>query len=171
MAPKAKEATNWMVAFYLYSDEWTIHKKTKKIYSPFNVMTFNPRDPKFDIVKDPKYVVFINGVYETDDEEEISFLDLYNHTGGILEIKQNWETIKKFFKWWVNIVKREAPIETRKERIVEKEVEVQKLPRVVVEMFTIEQLQELCKSWQVLTTDAVKKEDYIKLLEESGKLS
>lgn len=168
MANKTKE---WTVSFYLYSDEWTIHTKTKKIYSPFNVMTFNPRDPKFDIVKDPKYVTFINWVYETDDEEEIAFLDLYNHTGGTLEIKQNWETIKKFFKGWVNTVKREAPVEKRKERIVEKEVEVQKLPRVVVEMFTIEQLQELCKSWQVVTTGAVKKEDYVKLLEEAGKLS
>lgn len=159
------------ICFYLYNDEWTIHRKTKKIYSPYNIMTFNPRDPKFDVLKDPKYVTFINGIYETENEEEISFLDLYNHTGGIIEIKQNGEIVRKFFKWGVNTVKREAPIETRKERVVEKEVEVEKLPRVVVEMFTIEQLQELCKSWKVITTNAVKKEDYIKLLEESGKLN
>jgi len=169
MAPKLKEAG--VTTFYLYSDEWTIHKKTKRIYSPFNVMTFNPRDPKFDIVKDPKYIDFINWVYETNDEDEISFLDLYNHTGGILEIKSGREIVKKFFKWGVNVVKREAPIETRKERVVEKEVEVQKLPRVVVDTFTIEQLQELCKSWQVITTGAVTKEDYIKFLNESNKLS
>ena len=74
----AKKETE-IVTFYLYSGEGTIYKKTKRIYSPFNVMTFNPRDPKFDVIRDPKYVTFINGIYETEDEEEIMFLDLYNN--------------------------------------------------------------------------------------------
>lgn len=159
------------VTFYLYSDEWTISTKTKRIASPFNTLTLG-RTKQDDTYRDPAYVTFQGGVYETDDEQEIEWLSLYNNVGGIIEVKVDGEIIKKKFKWdGTHQVKLDAPIEKRKEVIVEKQVEVQQLPRVVVDTFTIEQLQNLCSSWSVVTTGAIKKEDYIKLLEESNKLS
>ena len=160
------------VSFYLYNDEGVIYTKTKRISSPYNVASFNPRDPKFDTYRNPKYVTFEKGIYETDDEEEIKWLDMYNIQWGTIEVKIDGEIIKKKVSWdGIHVVKRDLPPERRNETIIEKEVEVQQIPRIIAEKLTIEQLKELCSTWSVTVDWAIKKEDYIKFLAESGKLS
>lgn len=168
---KKVEKSTKKVTFYLYDEEGRVHTKNKRIFSPYNTLTLW-RTKQDDTYRNPKYVTFEWGVYETDDEEEIKFLDLYNNIWWTLEIKIDWEIIKKHFIWdKIHQVKRDVPSEKKKEVIIDREVEVQQIPKIVVESFTIEQLQTLCASWSINTTDCVKKEDYIKLLEESNKLS
>lgn len=170
MAGKNKEEV-LKTCFYLYNDEWTISTKIKRISSPHNTLTLW-RTKQDDTYRDISYVTFQGGVYETDNEKEIEWLSLYNNVGGTIELKVDGEIIKKKFKGdGTHQVKLDAPIEKRREVVIEKQVEVQQLPRVVVETMTIEQLQQLCSSWSVPATGAIKKEDYIKLLEESNKLS
>jgi len=172
MANKTKEVEVIKTTFYIYNGDGTLYKKPKKVYSPFCVITPWRYSKNESFCEDPKYVLFEGGIYETSDEEEILWLNMYNPTWGIVEVNDNGRIIKKrVITDWTHFVKSEAPAEKKKEVVVEKEVEVQQIPRVTIELFTIEQLQSICTAWQVETANCVKKEDYIKLLEESNKLS
>lgn len=161
------------ITFYLYDNEWNLAKKDKKIFSPFNVakMWWPPKfEMEFD---DPKYVLFVNWVYETEDteewKEEQSWLPLYNNIWWTITV--NWKN--KYFKWdWNHYVKMEAPVEVRKTVTKEVEVEVAKIPRQFAETLTVEQLKSLCEDWNVPTDEnTIKKEDYIKKLDESWKIA
>jgi hypothetical protein len=60
MAKNNEIVESLKTTFYIYDEEGKLYKKEKKIWSPFNVATFNPRDPKFDVYNDPRVITFID---------------------------------------------------------------------------------------------------------------
>lgn len=164
MAKNNEIVESLKTTFYIYDEEGKLYKKEKKIWSPFNVATFNPRDPKFDVYNDPRVITFIDWVYETDNKEDIEFLSVYN-TWWMLS---NW----KKWKWdWIQRVLKEKIQEKTKTQTVTEKIEVPQIPMVVAETLTVSQLKDLCLSWDITLPNTCTKTDIIKLLLESWNLS
>ena len=157
-----------MKTFYLYTEEWVLEKRSKRIYSPFNVPVMS-WPPKFEMTyNEPKSIVFINWIYETEDAEELIWLSLYNNIWW--KITVDWKD--KNYKWdGTHQVKMEKIQSEIKEINIETKVEVSKIPRVFATSLTIEQLKSLCKDWWVTINETTStKDDFIKLLDESGNI-
>ena len=165
-------ANKEVVTFYLYNSEGVLATKTKKIYSPYQTYIAWRYSKNDGYYEDPKFITFEGGVYETSDEEEISWLDMYNPEGWTVEQTIDGRVVKKHWGWDRNHqAKRDKPKDKQNEITIEKEVEVHRLPMTVLDGFTVEMLKWLCESWNVAIDWAIKKEDYIKLLRESNHIS
>lgn len=154
------------VTFYLYDQNDNIDKRNKIIYSPFNKKTTG-RTREEDTYLDPVVFEFIWGIFETDDPQSIEALDLWAKGGGKLS------NGKKFYPDNVHRIKREKPQEKTNEKIVIEKVEVQVLPRIVVDNMTVNQLQQVTQAFGIEIPVEVKqweniKEQIIRLLEEGG---
>ena len=156
------------VAFYLYDQNGNLDKRNKIIYSPFNVKQIG-RTREEDTFLDPVIFEFVGWVFETDDKNSIEALDTWAKWGGKLSNGRN------FYPDQVHKIKRDAP-KPKVDTIVntvEKVVEVQVLPRVVVENMTVKQLQQICESWKIDIPKEIDKGENVKqqivrILEEGG---
>lgn len=173
--------------FYLYDYNETLSLNTKKIYSPFNVMTYW-RDRNEDSFIDPDFVVFEKWEYTvkpTDSfyEEKIEWLSFYNTEGGTLSAWL-WSRNKnngRFYKNdWIHIVRSEK-IESENVSIKVEKVEtiVQQIPVIIAQTMNITQLEDLAKAWGIEIPENIReawdseqvKEKIIQILKESNKLS
>ena len=139
--------------FYCYNSDGELRKLDTGFYSPFNVAVFNPRDPKHDTYDNPVYWVFKKWVLETDDEDAIEYFT-YLATGIS---PKTWDASlsngRKPNPDPVNRIRMEKTKQKVDVKTVTETVEVQVIPRSIVESLTIEQLTEFCKSWNVVIPD------------------
>ncbi len=173
--------------FYLYDYNETLSLNTKKIYSPFNVMTYW-RDRNEDSFIDPDFVVFEKWEYTlkpTDSfyEEKLEWLSFYNTEGGTLSA---WKESRsknngRFYKNdGIHIVRSEK-IESENMSIKIEKVEtiVQQIPVIIAQTMNITQLEDLAKAWGIEIPENIReawdseavKEKIIQILKESNKLS
>jgi len=173
--------------FYLYDYNETLSLNTKKIYSPFNVMTYW-RDRNEDSFIDPDFVVFEKWEYtlKTTDsfyEEKLEWLSFYNTEGGTLSawLQSRNKNNGRFYKNdWIHIVRSEK-IESENVSIKVEKVEtiVQQIPVIIAQTMNITQLEDLAKAWGIEIPENIReawdseqvKEKIIQILKESNKLS
>lgn len=174
--------------FYLYDYSNVLVKRTKKIYSPYNVKTLW-RTPSEDYFSDPDFVEFKNGQYTVSKnlwsvryKQQIEWLSLYNTTGGQLKewvssLHQNHLNGRFYKNDWIHQVHAEK-IETwpkvETNTVIEK-VEVQQIPLIIANNMNVKQLQELASAWAVELPENILdlwdvekiKETIIKIMTES----
>jgi hypothetical protein len=137
----AEKSTKKKVTYYLYDLNDNLVKRSKIIYSPFNIKTYG-RSKDEDGYRDPRIVTFTGWVYETSDEEDMEFLDSWDMWARL----SNW----KDFKWdSIHRIKKEKPHQKAEIETVTETVKIQTIPRVVAETMTIDQLKQLASEWKI----------------------
>ena len=174
------EKTVKSVIFYLYNDKWELRDfpDTWSCAVPWSIKKINPQTNKYEFDSQMiKKCKFKNGKYETNDEEEISFLDMYNEPIYTKRITENWT---RFSRNNFPIVSRINPadkfleIEKIREVIKEVEVTVEKnvLEYYIAEMLTVKALEEIMiKNELILPEWITKKEDILNFLVENNVIS
>jgi len=170
--PKSKKQER--VTFYLYDENGNLSTRNKIIYSPFNTRTYG-REKSEDGYRnkngdgDARSVAFIGGVYSTEDESDIEFLDAWNRWARL-------SNGKDYIGDNVHKIKREKPNSQIETKTIVETIEKPTIPRVVVQSLTVDQLKQLASEWKVEVTlpDEFKgqvNEFIINLLEQSGHIN
>lgn len=149
--------------FYLYDYSNLLVKRSKKIYSPYNVIT-HWRVKSEDYYDKPDSVEFKNGQYTVNRKnlwnrlfnQQIEWLWFYNTTWGQLSKGDrtlwqwhiNWRRYKNdwIHKVMAEEIKTWLEVEVKTEI---KEVEIQQIPRIIAEWMNVKQLQELAAAWNI----------------------
>lgn len=165
----AKTAELDVKTYYLYDQNWQISTKTKIIYSPFNVLKEWRTRLEDNYWSDPKKVVFIWWIYETNDPEEIEFLDKWNDAVWSLWVKLS--NGKRFYNDWTHKIMSEKLKEKSKVEVQIEEKIVQTIPRKMAEMLQHKQLVTLCEEWWIALWDGDTKEMILEKLENDKHIS
>lgn len=149
--------------FYLYDYSNVLAKRSKKIYSPYNIIT-RGRTPSEDYYDKPDSVEFKKGQYTANRkllwnrlfDQQVEWLGFYNTTWGQLSkgdrtLHQGHLNGRRYKNDWIHkvmaeVIKTGTEVEIKTEI---KEVEVQQIPRIIAEGMNVKQLQELASAWNV----------------------
>lgn len=168
--------------FYLYDYSNILVKRTKKIYSPYNVKTLW-RTPSEDYFNDPdsvefkdwQYTVSLAKLWRLRYDQQIEWLSFYNTRWGQLSkwdsaLNQKHINGRWFKNDWIHKIEMEKIHIWPKPEIntVIEKIEVQQIPENIAKMMNVKQLEELAISWNVTlpenfkeTWDAEKAKDIV----------
>jgi len=139
--------------FYCFDFDNILKKLDVGFYSPFNIPIFNPRDPKHDTYENPTLWIFKKGVFETSDAEAIEYFTFLATGVSPVTGTNELSNGKRINPDPVNRIRMEIPKPKVDTKTVTETVEVQVIPRSIVEGLTIDTLMEFCKSWNVIIPD------------------
>jgi len=149
--------------FYLYDYTNELVMKSKKIYSPYNVVSLwrtksedYYRDPDSVEFKNWQYVASLKKLWPVRYAQQIEWLWFYNTTWWNLSKWEpnlwQWHINGRFYRNdWIHIIHAEKvkvwpEIEVK---TIEKIVEKQQIPRIIAEWMNILQLKTLATTWGI----------------------